>query len=246
MSHRTENFGGAVLAIAFALFLQLLGPVFSSAQVNEDCGFPAALERLQQFGEVAGRPTLSGPVVNINTTNFKIHYTLSGTDATTSAWAESVAVYAEHCWSTVSNLGWATPPPDGGNGGDNRYDIYIRDTLVDGYWGITKPESPYSTPYPDGYTSWVEVHKDSIAQPFPKWARLRALVAHEFHHACHMRYSWSEQIWLYKNTLPYMEDVIYDDANTLPYRFTLRRESAAKTCDPWFWFEKGGKKTLRL
>lgn len=152
---------GGIFMISLPLLFQLMTPNFNFAQVNEDCGFPAALERLQRLGEVAGRPTLSGPELTINTTNFKIHYTLSGTDATTSAWASAVA---EYCWSTVSNLGWALPPPDGGNGGDNRYDIYIRNTLVlyPPYLGVTEPESPYSTPYPDGYTSWVEVYKDSI------------------------------------------------------------------------------------
>lgn len=219
--YERDNYASKILTIVFALLFQLLIPIFSFAQVNEDCGLPAALELLQEFGEVAGRPTLSGPVVNINTTNFKIHYTLSGTDSTTSAWAESVAVYAEHCWTTVSNLGWALPPSDGANGGDSRYDIYIRNTPPLNYWGATHPESSYPTPYQDGYTSWIDVHKDSIAQPFPKWARLRALVAHEFHHACQLRYSGKEQRpWIYENTSVYMEDVIYDDVNTLPYRFT--------------------------
>lgn len=238
---------GGIFMISLPLLFQLMIPNFNFAQVNEECGFPAALQRLQRLGEVAGRPTLSGPVLNINTTNFKIHYTLSGTDATTSAWAESVAVYAEHCWSTVSNLGWALPPPDGGNGGDNRYDIYIRNTLIlsPPCWGATIPEASYPTPYPDGYTSWIEIHKDSIAQPFPKWARLRALVAHEFHHACQMRYSWWEQIWFYENTSVYMEDVIYDDVNTLPYRFTVGIDPLDSphlpitTGGPYYWYAGG-------
>ncbi|MBI4546679.1 MAG: T9SS type A sorting domain-containing protein [Ignavibacteriae bacterium] len=196
---------------------------------GEECGFVGSLKRLKAQKErhllaAVSRPTLSGPELTIQTTNFIVHYTLSGTDATTQQWADSVAEYAQHCWTAISSLGWVTPPPDGGNGGDDRYDIYIRNTLVDDYYGVAQPENPappFNPPYPDGYTSWVEVYKDSLAQPFPKFARLRALVAHEFHHASQIRYSWAEQIWFYENTSVYMENVIYDDVNTLPYRFTL-------------------------
>ncbi len=166
------------------------------------------------------RPTLSGTEINEVTTNFRIHYTTSGSDSTTAELAESIAVYAETCWVRVGDMGWPMPPPDQMVGGDNRYDIYIRDraNIINNAYGVCFLDSAYTSPHADGYSSWIEVTKDSVEQPFPRYARLRALIAHEFHHACQFRYSAFEDVWFYENTAVFIEDKVYDDVNTLYYR----------------------------
>ena len=147
------------------------------------CGHDDAMDRFLR-GESRARPNLSGTETYISSTHFRVWYTTTGYDSTTYAYADSVSHYAEFCWTRDSNLGWASPPPDGTNGGDSKYDIYIRNTDTLDYSGVCCEESPYTTPYPDGYTSWVEVERDCAT-----YLRLTALVAHEFHHANQKRYS---------------------------------------------------------
>lgn len=176
---------------------------------QEECGFIKAMIDFQN-GIERPRPP-SGPKY-IYKPHFIIHFDTTGTHATTRAYAESTGVYAETVWTRLSNLGWYMPPPDGSMGGDSRYDIYIRSI---GYLGVCYPENAYTTPFPDGYSSWVEIYKSGIT-----FARLSALVTHEFGHGCQIRYSkFEEPLWaFYENTSVFLEDIVFDDVNTLPDR----------------------------
>ncbi|MBS4015887.1 MAG: T9SS type A sorting domain-containing protein [Candidatus Latescibacteria bacterium] len=196
------------------IFLFAAQAYYHDIENYAECGLPK-LEELLKNGEGRARPVLSGTTLFINTTNYRIHYTLSGADATTTAYAESTAVAAESVWSRWTALGWYLPPPDGTNGGNSKYDIYIR--ALSGYLGVCYPENAYTSPFPDGYTSWVEIINTGIT-----FARLRALVAHEVGHGIQMRYSkFEEPLWaFYENTSVFMEDIVFDDVNTLPGRLT--------------------------
>ena len=209
----------SIAVIAMLLGVSFLLPESAKAQPSEECGFGAAI---QQFWseEPAQRPTLQNEQI-IGTTHFIIHYTLTGPDATTLAWAQAIATDAEECWTAATNLGWQLPPPDNGNGGDNRYDIYIFEV---GFNGITRPEASYPTPYSNGYSSWIELRRDPIPnQPISDLDRLKVLVAHEFHHACQLRYTLlaSNDFWFYENTSVLMEKVIYPQINYLQYRLYI-------------------------
>lgn len=162
------------------------------------------------------RPTLSGPVSYRVKPHVRVHYTTSGTDAVTMAFAESAAVFAETVWTRSVALGWATPPPDQGQGGDDLFDIYIRSRNG----GVSIFDSAYTNPYPDGYSTWVEVTKDSMARPFPHYTQLHALIAHELHHSFQSRYSIFETPghWMHENTSVWMEEVIFPFAATLYWR----------------------------
>ncbi|HDQ99227.1 MAG TPA: hypothetical protein ENN51_02930 [candidate division WOR-3 bacterium] len=73
----------------------------------------------------SGRPE-PGPDF-VHSDNFVIHFNPGGEHAAPRAYAESVAVYAEEAWRTqVDSLGRTPPRPDRGRGGDDRYDIYLR------------------------------------------------------------------------------------------------------------------------
>ncbi|RMG34745.1 MAG: hypothetical protein D6732_10345 [Methanobacteriota archaeon] len=189
------------------------------SQTQEECGFRDAINHFWQQKQPESRPVLQDEQI-IPTTHFLIHYSLTDTaHATTLAWAQAIATYAEESWSVSENLGWELPPPDNGNGGDDRYDIYIVHTP--GYNGITWWEDLYPTPYPNGYSSWIEVRNDSFNDPYVgEFERLRVLIAHEFHHACQLRYVLlqSSDAWFYENTSVLMEKVIYPQINYLQYR----------------------------
>jgi hypothetical protein len=202
------------LFLAFGV-VGLLASAFAEPIVHE-CGLP-----LLGPMETRARPTLSGTEYTQTSDHFKIHYCYSGDDATTYAWACSTLAFAEQVYDCfVTDRGWTTWPPDGTLGGDSKYDIYIWNTVGAGYYGVCVPEDPYTVLYPDGYTSFVSVCKDSVGQPFPKYRRLAALVAHELGHGLQIAYSKFESpLWaFYENTSVWMEDACFDDVNTLYYR----------------------------
>ncbi len=187
----------------------------------EECGLGQIAETFLAQGIITEtRPMLSGTPTTINTANFKIHYTLSGDDATTQAWADAIATYAEEVHSEIVAQGWLAPPQDNGMGGDTKYDIYIHD--LEGYNGITQPEDTPApgSDYTNSYSSWVELRKDPVPNsPVGEQDRLKSLAAHELHHASQLAYSWiPEDVWFYENTATYMEKRIYPIVNLLKYR----------------------------
>ncbi len=175
------------------------------------CGHDIEMDRFAK-GLRPARPWSGIGPKRINSTHFRIHFDTTGTHATTRAYAESTSVYAETSWARASRLGWLMPPPDNVRGGDSRYDIYIIN--LTSYAGVCIEDSVYTNPYPDGYSSWVEIERT-----FSSWNWLRLLVAHEFHHSNQKRYSQFEddpQRYFYENTSVYMEHIIFPDTNSLP------------------------------
>ena len=64
--------------------------------------------------------------LTIETTNFVIHYTLTGPDAVTQTYADSAAIFAEESWQVeCTQLNWTPPPSDNELGGNSKYDIYL-------------------------------------------------------------------------------------------------------------------------
>jgi len=170
------------------------------------CGTLNALN-LYQEGKALLRPGLSGPEEYIERTSLRVHFTRSGGDACDSIYALRVANYAEYSWhKQVDSLGWAAPPPDYGMGGDDRYDVYIC-VQEPGIAGYCSPEVNYPDPYPEGSTSYIAV------DPRLENEFLKVVCAHEFSHACQMRYATQEQGFIFENTSVWAEDVCYDDVN---------------------------------
>jgi hypothetical protein len=65
----------------------------------------------------------------------------------------------------------------------------------------------YPDPYPEGVTSYIAID-NQLSDDF-----LKVVCAHEFSHACQMRYSRQEMGFVYENTSVWMEDVCYDEIN---------------------------------
>jgi hypothetical protein len=170
------------------------------------CGTAKALDDYRA-GKIPLRPTLSGPELTIDRTFFRIHYTHSGNDAVSDVYAESTASYVSYCWAKeIDTLGWAAPPPDYGQGGDDRYDFYIR-LLSSGVMGTTYSENSYTNPYPNGVSSYIALSNVYSGND------LKVTIAHEFCHASEFRYSSVEGTWWMENCATWMEDLVYDDVN---------------------------------
>ncbi|MCS7244541.1 MAG: T9SS type A sorting domain-containing protein [candidate division WOR-3 bacterium] len=186
--------------------------LYFNSFISERCLTPQVLESFQK-GEYKtfSRPTLSGPEQIIQTQNFVIHYTTSGTDAVSPAYAESVAVFAEYSWNILVNqIGWFAPPPDNNQGGNNKYDIYIKN-IGAGVLGYAVPESPYYGYGTEGYTSYFVINKNIDAAY--GIGVLKVTVAHEFHHAVQFAYTALDGGWFYENTATWIEDIVYDNVN---------------------------------
>ncbi len=180
--------------------------------VSQKCLTAEVLENFQSGNYYTlARPVLSGPEQTIQTAHFIIHYTTSGSDAVSPAYAESVAVYAEYSWQMeVNTFGWLAPPPDYNQGGDNRYDIYIKN-LGAGVLGYASPENTYGGYGTEGYTSFIVIGVN-IDLNYGIGV-LQVTIAHELHHAIQFAYTANDDIWFYENTSTWMEDMVYDNVN---------------------------------
>jgi hypothetical protein len=207
------------------------------------CATPAVLEAQRMLGqtsaEIAGqvntmlaRPTLSGPELTIDSASghFKIHYTLSGVDACTAAYAQEVADYADYSWLVeVDQMGYYDPPSDLGLGGDARYDIYV---YHQSSLGFTSPDG-----IPDPTTPWNDTSSYIAIAPGLNTNLNKVTVAHEFCHAVEFAYDVSEPTWFMENTSTWMEDEVYDEINDY-WGYVCSGDNPLRK--PWWDIREGG------
>jgi hypothetical protein len=171
---------------------------------------------------------------------FKLHYDTTGThkvpstDADLSGVPDFVEKCAAYCDTTLDvhgQLGFITPPSDGGLGGDSKYDVYFEDM---GYYGYAVPENPGPEPWND-YTSYIVLNNNFIGFPpnndpeGNQYGAAKVTVAHEFHHAVQFAYNASEASWFMELDATNMEDIIFDPTddnyNYLPTFFSSPQTS---------------------
>jgi len=196
------------------------------------------------------RPTYSFPAVektyNTPSGHFKIHYVTTTIDSVYQSHvvdSSGVPLYvifiggiADFAWTKeVDTLGYVAPPSDlsfPGNGGDGRYDIYLK-SMAYGYLGYSQSEYYAPPDYNIGATSYVVLRNDYSLYGGNYNNYPRVTTAHEFFHAVQfgydvneMEYVPSDTIWAYhpywmELTATWMEDKIYDSINDyvsyLPY-----------------------------
>lgn len=119
---------------------------------------------------------------------------------------DSVAIAADSAYNFEINfLGYPPPPPDNGEGGDNKYDIYIVN-LGDVYgftqWEFTSGTGP----------SYMEVNNDFTGFPTLGINAVRVTVAHEFHHGIQVgNYIYRDaDAWFHELTSTSMETFVYN------------------------------------
>jgi hypothetical protein len=182
----------------------------------------------------SGRPVLPDERTH-GSEHFLIHFTLSGHQAVDAAdgdgsgvpdYVELVADTLEHVYVTeVDTMGWPPPAPDGGQGGDERIDVYLDEILSDGYAGYVETEEGFIgdnplTPQQERRAAYVfmvldddfaEVDPDSGESPT---ALMQATAAHEFNHALQAGIDDRDpHFWLYEASATWMEDEVYDSVN---------------------------------
>ena len=171
----------------------------------EPCGTWQVLQAKAGLGlqwEPAARPDSDS--LMINSAHFRVHYNDHGLDE----YADSILAAAEKAYATlITDLGYITPPSDGTNGGDSRTDIYIRPYTVFPHLGRTMPEDWRAVPYPNSYTSYIEL-VDTLGLDL-----LLTTTAHEFFHVIQVGYDLDEKVSFLELTAVWLEDVVYDDIN---------------------------------
>ncbi len=174
------------------------------------------------------RPSLSGPPLRREGHDFIIHYTNQGSDAATEAYIDEVYAALDYTMSyQIDQTGWAHPPRDCGEGGDDRFDLYIVDTIggQGGILGYSSPEgllvdNPY-TPREETWSAYshLVIDNDFLGTSRDPLALMRATTAHEFHHVVQFGYDVGDALsWYYEATATWMETQTfpeYEDAT--PY-----------------------------
>jgi hypothetical protein len=192
---------------------------------------------LNEIVDLAQRPSLSGSPLSFVTTggHFKMHYTLTGNDACTLAYAQSIGNYMDYAWAEeCGRMGFFTPPPDHLVGGDDLYDVYVAH-LNGGTLGYTTSSGEYKPP--DSTHSCSASHivmGNSLGEDHQK-----VTTAHEFQHAIQMSYDYQEPTWFMENCAVWVEDQIWDDINDYLGYFSvgaIRKPYKSITSGSMYWY----------
>lgn len=143
--------------------------------------------------ELSARPILSGTEKRIGTTRFVVHYTTDGIDAVSDETAQIAADTLEEALDIqVDVMGWPMTPPDCGEGGDERFDLYIY-KLEEGFAGFAVPnhiigDNPLS-PEVEQYAAYghLEINNDFSYSADPI-GFMKTTIAHEVHHNIQFTY----------------------------------------------------------
>jgi len=169
--------------------------------------------------------------------HFVLHYALTGPDSVYKPWEDvnpsdgvpdyinHVADIFEYVWQVeVDTMGYLAPLPDAGRGGDDRYDIYLRNLGI-GYFGFTTPESVVQGYRAFSYSEVENDFRESSRYRLNPLEAVRVTAAHEFFHAVQFAYDVSEyqgyddidpyndKLWWFEASSTWIEDVVYDDIN---------------------------------
>jgi hypothetical protein len=142
------------------------------------------------------------------TTNFVIHYTLTGADAVPNeAYVDACEVYLEDSWTAYFvDRNWDIPPPDFGGGGNTKHDMYIHN-LGGGILGYAETEHQVPGDPPWDYTGYFHI-QNTITNSYQR----RAVIAHEFMHITQFGYC-ANVAWYMENCAMLGEEQAFDYVN---------------------------------
>lgn len=171
------------------------------------------------------RPELSGPEQIRETENFVIHYTDKGRDGATRLFVDEVEKVMEEVLAIqIDQMGWPLPPSDCGEGGDERFDVYLMELLSENTLGYAQPESLIvdnpDTPETETYAAYSHLVLDNdFVGISDRISVMRATAAHEFNHAIQFGYDLSDAVhWYYEATAVWLETQTFpDDEDATPY-----------------------------
>lgn len=212
-------------------FINLFNENYKTEKVDDDlhhhkCGFQTSIEVQLNWENFTSSqknllsPYLQRPVLDTSIVSpsgyFRIHYSF----AFSTSPKYDVQQFAEALDSAynfeVNYLGFPPPPSDMGEGGDNKYDVYIMPLSA---YGLTRMENEIS-PGSNKYTTYIIVHNSFTGFYTTGINAARVTAAHEFHHAIQIgNYIVRGQgsnildMFFYEMTSTAMEEFVYDDVN---------------------------------
>ncbi len=158
-----------------------------------------------------------------DTTHFRVHYVTTGSNAATPTYVNTVKQVLEVVWDhELGVLGYLAPPSDlaagtGKNGGDEKYDVYLANTGLNGVYGYVAWEDMSSeNTRPNGAYSYMVIDNDFSVAEFGSVDTslpLKVTVAHEFFHAIQDGYSVYQAGTFMEETAVWMEDMVYPDVH---------------------------------
>lgn len=127
------------------------------------------------------------------------------------AYRETVQTVVEQNLVTMTDeLGYRKPIPDGNEGGNAKFDVYLAD-LDSGLYGYCAPEEDGDTSY-----AFCVLDNDYAETQFAGQSptdNMRVTAAHELFHAVQFAYDSWEDYWLMESTATWMEERLADDVN---------------------------------
>lgn len=145
-----------------------------------------------------------------------MHWVSTTRDAPPSrSWVDKNMAVMKKTWRReVSTLGYRRPLTDGGRGGSDKFDVYLKDVGSEGYYGYCVPEQSKRS------SKWLASGYCVLDDDFARsqfgtkpMAGLRVTAAHEFFHAIQFAYDYGEDRWLMEATATWMEERVADDVN---------------------------------
>jgi hypothetical protein len=223
------DFGQTVLLKAYSIYApDRLPEEYRGGRIDK-CGLPTIAEIDEAMENVSPevadeiRGLRARPVLTdyIDTTHFRIHYDITGTNMIlnwpNTAYRDAIAVAVEQSWSDeIGVLGFREPPDDGsdpdGGGGSSHYDIYVQN--LSGVYGYCQGSYTVpATPQNDA-TSYCVIDNDYAGFGYPNpQDPMKVTVAHEFNHALQNAHDYTEDLWYKEASSTYMEDYVYDSIN---------------------------------
>jgi len=150
--------------------------------------------------------------IHYDTTGFSVPSYLSGSSIETNVQEVVKAMDSTYSFE-VDYLGYPAPPPDGNEGGDNLYDVYIINQ-PSGLYGFTQFETEIE-PGSDRYTSYLVIDNNYTGYFSEGVYGLRVTAAHEFHHAIQGgNYIFrASDTYFYEITSTAFEEFVFDDVD---------------------------------
>lgn len=173
-------------------------------------------EQQKQLKKLMARPVTSTSIISPSGF-FRVHYDESGYHKPGYN-ATDVAIALDSSYEVeVNRMGFLPPPSDKGDGGDNRYDVYIQ--ALGGTYGYTQPENEI-IPGTNTYTSYMVINNNFTGFYTTGINAARVTAAHELNHAIQTgNYIYKEvngnieDLFFYELTSTSMEEFVFDDIN---------------------------------
>ena len=158
----------------------------------------------------------SVPAVKKCKSHFCVHWVNSTIDAPPSpTWVNQMLNLMNKVWKKeVNKMGYRQPVEDRGRGGNNKFDVYLKQLGDQGLYGFCAPErrKPGYQWLASGFCV-IDNDFSTLEFPLPPMQSAQVTAAHEFFHAIQFGYDYGEDAWMLEATATWMEERIFDNVN---------------------------------